>query len=76
MESKRINRLKVVLAEKAEILDKDTGYVYILTNPGFLEDWLKIGKSLRPVDVRSKKLDIITNKEFFDVYGYNENKAV
>jgi len=33
------------------------GYVYILTNPSFREDWVKIGKSLREVDVRSKELD-------------------
>lgn len=33
------------------------GYVYILTNPSFREDWIKIGKSSRPVDVRSKELD-------------------
>ena len=32
------------------------GYVYILTNPSFKEDWVKIGKSSRPVDVRSKEL--------------------
>ena len=36
---------------------KDPGYVYILTNPSFREDWVKIGKSSRPVDVRSKELD-------------------
>lgn len=35
----------------------DPGYVYILTNPSFREDWVKIGKSSRPVDVRSKELD-------------------
>ena len=35
------------------------GYVYILTNPNFKEDWIKIGKSSRPVDVRSKKLSNI-----------------
>ncbi len=34
-----------------------TGYVYILTNESFREDWVKIGKSSRPVDVRSKELD-------------------
>ena len=34
-----------------------TGYVYILTNPSFREDWVKIGKSSRPVDIRSKELD-------------------
>lgn len=34
-----------------------SGWVYILTNPSFREDWVKIGKSSRPVDVRSKELD-------------------
>ena len=39
-------------------MDKqDIGYVYILTNPSFRNDWIKIGKSSRPVDVRSKELD-------------------
>ena len=28
------------------------GYVYILTNLSFKEDWVIIGKSSRPVDVR------------------------
>ena len=48
--------------------NKEPGYVYILTrstsgrlhickNPSFREDWVKIGKSSRPVDVRSKELD-------------------
>lgn len=37
--------------------DAKQGYVYILTNPSFKEDWVKIGKSSRPVDVRSKELD-------------------
>jgi len=36
---------------------KEPGFVYILTNPSFREDWVKIGKSSRPVDVRSKELD-------------------
>lgn len=35
----------------------EQGYVYILTNPSFKEDWVKIGKSSRPVDIRSKELD-------------------
>ena len=34
----------------------EPGYVYILTNPSFRENWVKIGKSSRPVDVRSKEL--------------------
>jgi hypothetical protein len=33
------------------------GYVYILTNPSYKDDCIKIGKSARPVDVRSKELD-------------------
>ena len=37
--------------------NSEPGYVYILTNPSFREDWVKIGKSSRPVDVRSKELD-------------------
>lgn len=37
--------------------DNDAGYVYVLTNPSFREDWVKNGKSSRPVDVRSKELD-------------------
>jgi hypothetical protein len=48
--------------------DKEPGYVYIQArstsgrlhtckNPNFREDWVKIGKSSRPVDVRSKELD-------------------
>lgn len=38
-------------------MENEVGYVYILTNPSFREDWVKIGKSSRPVDVRSKELD-------------------
>ena len=33
----------------------EPGYVYILTNPSFREDWVKTDKNSRPVDVRSKK---------------------
>ena len=36
---------------------KEPEYVYILTNPSFKEDWVKIGKSSRPVNVRSKDVD-------------------
>ena len=54
------------------------GYVYILTNPSFREDWVKIGKSSRPVDVRSKELDNTAVPLPFDIYAtiqtvkYNE----
>ena len=39
--------------------NKEPGYVYILTNLSFSEDWVKIGKSSHPVDVRSKELTIL-----------------
>lgn len=32
--------------------DKIKGYVYILTNPSFREDWVKIGMSHRPVLIK------------------------
>ena len=37
--------------------NKKNGYVYIMTSPSFREDWVKIGKNNRPVDVRSKESD-------------------
>ena len=45
------------------------GYVYILTNPSFKEDWVKIGKSVRPVDVRSKDLDNTAVPLPFEIYA-------
>ena len=30
---------------KKNMANKEPGYVYILTNPSFREDWVKIGKS-------------------------------
>lgn len=36
--------------------NKEPDYVYILTNPSFREDWVKIGKSSRLVDLRSKEI--------------------
>ena len=54
------------------------GYVYILTNPSFQEDWVKIGKSTRPVDVRSKELDNTAVPLPFEIFAtmqtvkYNE----
>ena len=58
--------------------DNNFGYVYILTNPSFREDWVKIGKSSRPVDVRSKELDNTAVPLPFEIYAtmkttkYNE----
>lgn len=57
---------------------ENIGYVYILTNPSFREDWVKIGKSSRPVDVRSKELDNTAVPLPFEIFAtmktakYNE----
>ena len=57
---------------------KEPGYVYILTNPSFKEDWVKIGKSSRPVNVRSKELDNTAVPLPFEIFAtmktvkYNE----
>ncbi|MBQ6871626.1 MAG: GIY-YIG nuclease family protein [Bacteroidales bacterium] len=48
---------------------KEAGYVYILTNPSFKDDWVKIGKSSRPVDVRSKELDNTAVPLPFKIYA-------
>lgn len=64
--------------EQSEDLMKVPGYVYILTNPSFREDWVKIGKSSRPVDVRSKELDNTAVPLPFEIFAtiqtvkYNE----
>lgn len=56
----------------------EQGYVYILTNQSFKEDWVKIGKSTRPVDVRSKELDNTAVPLPFEIFAtmktckYNE----
>ena len=56
----------------------EAGYVYILTNPSFREDWVKIGKSSRPVDIRSKELDNTAVPLPFEIFAtiktvkYNE----
>ena len=52
----------------------ETGYVYILTNPSFREDWVKIGKSTRPVNVRSKELDNTAVPRPFEIYATIETK--
>ena len=49
--------------------EKEIGYVYILTNPSFKDNWVKIGKSSRPVDVRSKELDNTAVPLPFEIYA-------
>lgn len=48
---------------------KNKGFVYILTNPSFREDWVKIGKSSREVDIRSKELDNTAVPLPFEIYA-------
>lgn len=61
---------------------QEAGYVYILTNPSFREDWVKIGKTSRPVDVRSSELDNTAVPMPFEIYAtikttkYNEVERV
>ena len=38
-------------------MEGEKGYVYILTNPAFQEDWVKIGMSSVSVEQRVKQLD-------------------
>ena len=49
--------------------NEQKGYVYILTNEAFRENWVKIGKSSRPVDVRSKELDNTAVPLPFEIYA-------
>ena len=62
--------------------NQESGYVYILTNPSFKEDWIKIGKSSRPVDVRSKELDNTAVPLPFEIFAtiktskYNEVEKI
>lgn len=45
-----------------------------MTNPSFKEDWVKIGKSSRPVDVRSKELDNTAVPLPFEVFATLKTK--
>lgn len=47
-------------------MNKDNGYVYILSNPSFCKDWGKICKNSRPANVRSKELD---KAKYFSYHG-------
>lgn len=47
----------------------EQGYVYVLTNPSFKEDWVKIGKSKRLPEVRSKELYNTSIPLSFDIYA-------
>lgn len=58
-----------VVFKSFHTMEPGKGYVYILTNPSFREDWVKIGKSSRPVDVRSKELDNTAVPLPFEIYA-------
>ena len=76
--SKIGNTEQGLLTKENEMTNKEPGYVYILTNLSFREDWVKIGKSSRPVDVRSKELDNTAVPLPFEIFAtmktvkYNE----
>lgn len=50
------------------------GYVYILTNPSFKEDWVKIGKSAVSVELRVKQLDGTAVPIPFEIYATLKTK--
>ena len=50
------------------------GYVYVLTNKSFREDWVKIGYSSRIPDVRSKELDNTAVPLPYEVYATLKTK--
>lgn len=47
----------------------EKGFVYILTNPSFRKDWVKIGRSERPVNIRSKELYNTAVPLPFEIYA-------
>ena len=49
--------------------EQEKGFVYILTNKSFRDNWVKIGKSSRPVNVRSKELNNTAVPLPFDIYA-------
>ncbi len=50
-------------------MESRQGYVYVLTNPSFREDWVKIGKSSRSPNVRSKELDNSSVPLPYEIYA-------
>lgn len=49
--------------------EKKQGYVYILTNPSFQADWVKIGKTSKSVEQRVKDLDGTAVPLPFEIYA-------
>ena len=65
----RIDNFEELCITQIKNTMKEAGYVYILTNLSFKEDWVKIGKSSRPVDIRSKELDNKAVPLPFEIYA-------
>lgn len=51
---------------------QEKGYVYILTNPSFCENWVKIGKSKQPVDMLLKELNQTAVPLPFEIFATME----
>ena len=49
---------------------KEQGYVYILTNPAFKEDWVKIGKTASSVEKRMEELFTTALPTRFELYAW------
>lgn len=52
----------------------EPGYVYILTNPSFRADWIKIGKTSRTVEERMNELDTTSVPKPFQVFATIKTK--
>lgn len=50
--------------------NKESGYVYILTNPAFKEDWVKIGKTSGSVEKRMDELFTTALPTRFELYAW------
>lgn len=56
-------------SKDAKMRRRSGGYVYILTNPSFKADWVKIGKTADAVDERARELDNTSIPLPFDIYA-------
>jgi len=52
------------------MIEKEKGFVYILTNPAFKEDWIKIGKTSGTVEKRMEELFTTALPTRFELYAW------
>jgi len=64
-----INLAEQKAAEIRNSKKENKGFVYILTNDAFKDDWIKIGMTSKEVDLRSKQLDNTAVPLPFKVYA-------